>query len=73
MGVGTLVVVVFGLGGTSVAWKRTLLSRGHRDVGGFALGVAVTATLLAATVSAIVAPGLWLGLYRLLIGGFGGG
>ena len=70
MGVGTLVAVVFGLGAAGVAWKRTLLARGHRDVGGFALGVAVTAGLLLATASAVVAPDLWADLYRLVMPGY---
>lgn len=70
MGVGTLVAVVFGLGAAGVAWKRTLLARGHRDVGGFALGVGVTAVLLLATASAVVAPELWADLYRLVMPGY---
>lgn len=70
MGVGTLVAVVFGLGAAAVAWKRTLLARGHRDVAGFALGAAVTAVLLLATASAVIAPELWAHLYRLVMPGY---
>jgi hypothetical protein len=73
MGVGTLVAVVFGLAVAAVAWRRTMLARGHRDVGGFALGVAVTAGLLAATATVVAAPGIWLSLYRFVIGGYEGG
>jgi hypothetical protein len=68
MGIGTLVAVVFGLGAAAVAWRRTMIARGHRDVGGFALGAAVTVALLATTASFVVAPGLWASLYRLVIG-----
>jgi hypothetical protein len=66
MGVGTLVAVVFGLALAAVA-------RGHRYVGGFVLGVAVTVGLLAASATVVAAPGIWLSLYRFVIGGYEGG
>lgn len=73
MGVGTLVAVVFGLAAAAVAWRRTLLARGHRDVGGFALGTAVTVGLLVATVSFVAVPGVWASLYRFVMGSYSGG
>jgi hypothetical protein len=73
MGVGTLVAVVFGLAAAAVAWRRTLLARGHRDVGGFALGVAVTIGLLLGTASFVAVPDLWADLYRVVMPGYDGG
>ena len=70
MGVGTIVAVVFGLAAAAVAWRRTLLARGHRDVGGFALGEVVTVGLLLATASVVAAPGVWADLYRLVMPGY---
>ena len=70
MGVGTIIAVVFGLAMAAVAWRRTLLARGHRDVGGFALGVVVTAGLLLATASFVAAPDMWADLYRLVMPGY---
>lgn len=70
MGVGTVVAVVFGLAAAGVAWRRTLLARGHRDVGGFALGVVVTIALLLATVSFVAVPDMWADLYRIVMPGY---
>lgn len=73
MGVGTLVAVLLGLAAAGVAWRRTMLARGHRDVGGFALGTAVTICLLVATVSFVAAPDAWASVYRAVIGVYEGG
>ncbi|MGH9273683.1 MAG: hypothetical protein ACRDZU_03460 [Acidimicrobiales bacterium] len=73
MGVGTLIAVVFGLAAAGVAWRRTLLARGHRDVGGFALGATVTGCLLMATVSFVAVPDAWASVYRSVIGVYEGG
>ena len=70
MGVGTLVAVVFGLAAAAVSWRRTMLARGHRDVGGFALGVVLTVGLLLATVSFVALPDMWADLYRLVMPGY---
>ena len=70
MGVGTLVAVVFGVAASGAAWRRTMLARGHRDVGGFALGTAVTIGLLLVTVSFVAAPDMWADLYRLVMPGY---
>lgn len=70
MGVGTGIAVVFGVATAGVVWKRTLLARGHRDVGGFALGVVVTIALLLATVSFVAVPDLWADLYRIVMPGY---
>jgi hypothetical protein len=73
MGVGALTAVLFGLGAAGIAWKRTMLARGHRDVGGFALGVAVTVGLLVVTASIVAAPDAWASVYRSVIGVYEGG
>ena len=69
----TLLAVLFGVGAAAVTWRRTMLARHHRDVGGFAVGTAVTVGLLVVTASVIVAPDLWTSAYRLAMGQYGGG
>ena len=70
MGVGTLVAVLFGVGATMVAARQTLMARAHRHVGAFAFGAVVTAGLVLATISFVVAPDVWLDAYRAVMGGY---
>ena len=69
MGLGTLIAVLFGGAASAVVWRRTMLARGHRDVGGFTLGLTLTVGLLLATASFVAAPGMWASLYRFVMPG----
>lgn len=72
MGPGTLVAAALGASAAGLAWRKALLARSHRDVGGFALGSAVAATMILLTASLLLAPGVWVDAYRALMGGYGG-
>lgn len=72
MGPGTLVAAAIGASAAGLAWRKAVLARSHRDVGGFALGSAVAAAMVLLTISLLVAPGIWIDAYRAVMGGYGG-
>lgn len=73
MGPGTVVAAMLGASAAGLAWRKALLARSHRDVGGFALGSTVAAVMVLLTISLLVAPDLWLDAYRAVMPGDGSG
>ena len=69
---GAVVALILGGAVTAIAWRRTMLARGHRDVAGFSLGLALTGVVAFATITAVLAPGMWSGLYDAITGIYGG-
>ena len=66
---GALLALVVGGGFVVVALRQARMSRGHRDVAGFSMGLMLTGLAVFATLTAIVAPGMWSGLYRFFVPG----
>ena len=70
---GAVLVLLVGGAIAVVSLRQLRLARGHRDVAGLAVGAVVTGVILFVTVTAILAPDVWGGLFRFVTDLYEGG